>query len=93
MAMIPQNPALQIIGIGAALQHPHVVVGFQQQSVQIPQMVDDILVVMSHIRRHRHGPLPALHPVGHRIGRVVVDAEGLNRQISHHKVHVRAHGV
>ena len=52
-------------------------------------MIDYVLVIVPHVRRHRHRFVVMLDPVCHRICRVVIDRERLYLQIADKEIHIR----
>ena len=81
MPSVTQNPLLQIIRIFSNLQHPDIMIRLQKKRIQIQQMIDYVLIILSKVCSNPHGMLSAFHTVPYRLCRIMRDHKRIHCQI------------
>ena len=86
MTFVPHDSLFQIVGIGSYLKHMDIVIGFQQNRIQILQILHRICIIFSKIGRDSHSFLILLKAVSARFICIMRNGKCMDINISHPKI-------
>ena len=93
MSLFPEYPPLQIIRIAPGFQHPDVMVGFDQQHIQVFQAFDCVIAVTAHVCSYSRCFSVVPDPVTDRLRRIMGNVKRPDLQVSDHERFIRPDGM